>query len=284
MSILAALVLTHALVFAHPNCLADVIAPHIFKRDFSYENAADWGKEFPTCRVVPGNYQSPLDFGTDLITKPPHKLVWPDQMAATVFKSTGHTLQVDVPPSSGFYLDNANVRFTMAQFHLHAPSEHTEFGKAYDLEAHFVHVSADGQIAVQGVWFKESKTESSFIASVLAKGLPPSINSTIALASIDFSMLTAGLKNASSWAYLGSLTTPPCTGNVRWTVSKTIQPISASQLQMLTSSPELHHNNRPVTNRAATANETAAGVPIYHSSALSPSAGMLLFAIWILTV
>jgi carbonic anhydrase len=44
--------------------------------------------------------------------------------------------------------------FKLAQFHMHAPSEHTVKNQHYDLELHFVHTYLDGSLgAVIGVFF-----------------------------------------------------------------------------------------------------------------------------------
>jgi len=40
------------------------------------------------------------------------------------------------------------------------------------------------------------------------------------------------LNTEDFWSYDGSLTTPPCTEGVRWSNLKTVQPISAEQLEM----------------------------------------------------
>lgn len=251
---------------AHPNCMADVIesTAHLRKRsgvDFTYDDAADWGKKFTTCQVVPNNYQSPIDFRDGLITKPAHAIRWADSLKTATFQNTGHTLQVDIPASDGaaFTLDNQGLVFHMAQFHFHAPGEHTQYTQAYDLEVHFVHKSADGVLAVEGVWFKESvQKESTFLKSLLTRGVPTHTNDSIPVTAIDFTEIKQAIAGNSSWAYLGSLTTPPCTSNVRWTVSKAILPISKAQLEILTSTVHgMDDNNRPVTNNVTVTNNLA---------------------------
>jgi carbonic anhydrase len=217
--------------FSHPNCLADVVNPadhELHKRaDFSYDNPSDWGSEFPTCIVVPGNYQSPINFDDSLVNNASYvsSASWPTALPTGTFKNTGHSIQVDVPADSNFKLRNQGIDFQMAQFHLHVPSEHTEFSQQYDLEAHFV----------QGVWFKISSKESLFFRSLLQKGVPQNESDSFLISNLDFTEVRSAVMNVPSWAYLGTLTTPPCTGNVRWTVSKIIISMSQSQFDLITS-------------------------------------------------
>jgi hypothetical protein len=53
----------------------------------------------------------------------------------------------------------ANTSFSFAQVHFHAPSEHTISGEHFDAEAHFVHLSKDGQAVVVGVFLQRSDDE-----------------------------------------------------------------------------------------------------------------------------
>ena len=45
--------------------------------------------------------------------------------------------------------------------------------------------------------------------------------------------LIADLDFGEYWTYMGSLTTPPCTEGLRWTVLKQILPISEEQLKLI---------------------------------------------------
>ncbi len=68
-----------------------------------------------------------------------------------VVENTGHVIEVPMPAGGHQTLGIGGKTYTLTQFHFHAPSEHTLNGRHFDLEAHLVHQSADGQLAVVGV-------------------------------------------------------------------------------------------------------------------------------------
>lgn len=115
--------------------------------------------------------------------------------------------------------------FKPAQFHFHAPSEHTLNGRHYDLEMHFVHAdhTQEGSYGVLGFFFdreaggnhhnnfiEELDVESKFYveeASFSALQRIDSVSVANFLNNIDFSKY---------YFYEGSLTTPPCSEGVNW--------------------------------------------------------------------
>lgn len=71
------------------------------------------------------------------------------------------------------YLGNCAVSvndaaYNMAQFHLHAPSEHTLNGKPLDGEIHFVHTSSDGKaLLVVGIFLEIGAKSDGWLGPVL---------------------------------------------------------------------------------------------------------------------
>jgi len=117
------------------------------------------------------------------------------------------------------------------QFHFHAPSEHTVMGEQYDLEMHIVHLGADGSLgAVLGIFFdtKKGGSGTNMFLNYLA-GLATQATVT---GPLPLKGYLDSLNLEEFWSYDGSLTTPPCTEGVRWSVLKQVQPISADQLKM----------------------------------------------------
>ena len=119
-------------------------------------------------------------------------------------------------------------RFMAAQFHAHAPSEHTVDGVFRDLEIHFVHVHPDGdRFAVIGVFFDVGPEENPFIAQL---GYESADNEENEIGALDVDAFLSGINTENYWHYDGSFTTPPCTEGVEWFVMKEVQSISQDQL------------------------------------------------------
>lgn len=100
-------------------------------------------------------------------------------------------------------------KFTVQQAHLHTPSEHVIDGVQATAELHFVHLAADGQMAVVAVPVMLGNTNAAFHTIFDNIGTQRAL--PIALSDL--------LPEERTYLhYLGSLTTPPLTENVEWYV------------------------------------------------------------------
>ncbi|MDD2833534.1 MAG: carbonic anhydrase family protein [Methylotenera sp.] len=210
---------------------------------WSYEDKAgptEWGKlkpEFATCDV--GKNQSPIDIDStiDADLKPLKML---QKFPAKDIVNNGHTIQVNFKDGNNLILDN--MVFKLKQVHFHAPSEHMIKGKAFAMEAHFVHADSKGNLAVIGVMFNEGKANIGL--EKLWKQMPKNLDKPVNIVSrlLPSEMMP---KNLDYYRFNGSLTTPPCSEGVRWIVIKT--PLTASKAQIEAFQNVMkHHNNRPV--------------------------------------
>jgi len=143
-------------------------------------------------------------------------------------------------------------KLTLAQFHFHAPSEHTVDGVSYPMEAHLVHVDAAGKpAAVVGVFIKEGNEDSGVARAFTSLPTKSGDKSAPAGATIDARALLPADK--TFFTYAGSLTTPPCTEGITWYVLKTPIEMSAAQIHAFTALEHLAHTNRPVQSLAGRA-------------------------------
>lgn len=201
------------------------------------EHWAELGDEFKTCKT--GQYQSPLDINQLIDGKLPElKINFHTDTKAIV--NNGHTIQITVEDSDDFLLDND--AFVLKQFHFHAPSENHLFGKAFPLEAHFVHANASGELAVVAVMFEQGAKNNTL--TPLIESVPATQDHVETMKqSVDLTGLFPHDKHY--YRFSGSLTTPPCTEGVRWLVMK--QPITLSKEQLGEFQRALKHaNNRPL--------------------------------------
>jgi carbonic anhydrase len=201
-------------------------APH-----WSYRGATDaahWAtldEGFKTCKV--GRQQSPINIVTRAAEKAadgkPIDFAYAPGAAEVV--NNGHTIQVNLP--AGGTVSIGGTSYQLLQFHFHTPSEEKVDGKSYPLVAHLVHRDAQGHLAVVAVLFKLGH-ENAALKPVFAH-LPAREGET---AKIDGAFDAARLLPAARgyYAFAGSLTTPPCSEEVRWQVLKTPVELSAAQL------------------------------------------------------
>ncbi len=203
-----------------------------------------WGMlshDFFMCQE--GKNQSPIDLSFEGMVRTQHlELIdFRYKTDAIEVVNNGHSIQVNM--EDGSYMEIDDKRFYLKQFHFHSPSENTIEGKSFPLEAHFVHLSNDGEIAVVALLFEEGRMNPTLkkIWSVMPHHAGDS--EELELSSNYIRILLP--KDKRYYRFSGSLTTPPCSEGVRWFVFKEYAQISDYQIEQFTSAMGVD-NNRPV--------------------------------------
>lgn len=218
--------------------------PHEHAAKWGYAGSTGpefWGKLDPSYRLASsGQQQSPIDINTKKTPSaelPVLKFDYRRERIATL--NNGHTIQHNEAPGS--FLHVGDEKYSLEQFHLHAPSEHTFDGKHFDLEIHFVHKSKSGQVAVVAVLVQGD--EQAELELPLAHELPKKPGEVV---EVDANRNPSDFlpRSREYFAYSGSFTTPPCTEQVRWIVMK--QPVGAPRKYIERFATILKSNNRPV--------------------------------------
>lgn len=182
-------------------------------------NWATLAEDFEACEA--GHEQSPIDLDDKAAEAPVDKAVTIDYRPVTAeLVNNGHTVQANVSAGSRIVIDG--VSYDLKQFHFHLPSEHTENGAHTAMELHFVHADKNGKLAVVGVLMDEDDSNDAGDKSAFAdlfKKLPPKEGATTKITkTFDLTSFLPG--DRDQYQYEGSLTTPPCTEGVKWTVLK----------------------------------------------------------------
>jgi carbonic anhydrase len=204
--------------------------------------AAHWAEldpAFKTCRL--GKHQSPIDIDSHKVAKapsaPPLAIHYASGPVTVV--NNGHTVQVNLASPGTIML--GGTEYKLLQFHFHTPSEEKIDGRDYPLVAHLVHKSAQGQLAVIAVLFELGK-ENATLKPVFDQ-LPAKEGDSVKLTTdIDPTNLLPA--DRSHYSFAGSLTTPPCSEEVRWQVLKT--PVEFSSAQFASFKKLYTMNARPV--------------------------------------
>ncbi len=196
----------------------------------------DLSEEFARCSA--GTSQSPIDIASGSATKAGGITFNYQPTSLGSVENNGHTIQVNYDSGSTIEVDGKT--FNLAQFHFHAPSEHTQGGAPAAMEMHLVHKSADDKLAVVGVMFDEGE-ENAFLAQFW--GQIPTEKAKVALEG-TINAADALALESPYYAYSGSLTTPPCSEDVNWFVVEQRGQVSSEQVAAFSSI--IGANARPV--------------------------------------
>jgi len=211
---------------------------------WSYDNPSEWSKHFPCAN---GFCQSPIDINT-IDTIP---VVYPpfvfssnynsDQLFTLTNNGQQITATLNEQNQNDLWFNGSGLTgvFHFVNFHLHwgrnnrHGSEHELNGYRFPAEAHFVHKNSDnGQVAVLAFFLTISNNEHSEwekyadAASRLIK-IHDKINCTFNLNQL------MKVDDREFFRYMGSLTTPPCTEGVIWTIFSHESSIKKESLNLL---------------------------------------------------
>lgn len=209
-----------------------------YQGEMGPENWGDLTTEFSTCKI--GEEQSPINIQGNASNSNLPAIQFDYKYSEYEVVNDGSTIKVNYEPGSSITV--AGKRYELLQFHFHAPTEHQINGKTYPMEAHLVHQSSDGQLAVVGVLMEEGE-ENAFI-SALWSNLPQQSGVDRVIQGVKINASALPPAEQSYYQYAGSLTTPPCSEGVNWMVLK--QPIEVSKAQIQQFESIYSDNARPV--------------------------------------
>ena len=215
-------------------------APHwSYTGNTGPEHWADLRPDFKVCQL--GLEQTPIDVANGIKGDAGAAALDYKPMPLQIVNN-GHTIQVNAQAGSSCAV--GGKKYELLQFHFHHPSEHLLAGKPFDLECHFVHKASSGDLAVVGVFVKPGASNATlqaiFDAMPMTEGPQVTANGSVDPAAL--------LPKSSAYVrYMGSLTTPPCSEGLTWTVFK--EPIEASKDQIQKFASLFPGNARPVQKR-----------------------------------
>ncbi|XP_010269790.1 PREDICTED: alpha carbonic anhydrase 4-like [Nelumbo nucifera] len=224
------------------------------EHEFTYKEGSErgpehWGdiqSDWKICKK--GEMQSPIDLLHERVQvfSGLGRLKRDYQPAPAAAKNRGHDIMIEWKGDAGKINING-INYSLKQCHWHSPSEHTFNGSRYKLELHMVHINSCGGIAVIGITYKYGRHDH-FLDKIIA-----SIGS-VGSEEKDLGIINPGdIKFGSRkyYRYMGSLTVPPCTEGVIWTIEKKVRTVSREQVRALRDAVDdgYEENARPIQQK-----------------------------------
>jgi carbonic anhydrase len=212
--------------------------------EWSYEGTTGpetWGKIKPTWKACSnGREQSPIDIAKG--SKESRRVISLSYEESSVkLTSNGELLQALVGRGSHALINGK--AFELKRLDFHSPSEHELSGVSYPMEIQFVHTDTKGRTAIISAFVEKGPVHTEF--GKILEGLPMKAGADRILKSpLNLGRILPRDVTALAHQYKGSLTTPPCTEGVLWTVLKT--PLRMSGDQLASFRAQFAGSNRPI--------------------------------------
>ncbi|KAL6647473.1 hypothetical protein ACP70R_014910 [Stipagrostis hirtigluma subsp. patula] len=180
-----------------------------------------------------GRMQSPIDLSHERVSlvRSLGYLNHSYRAAEASIVNRGHDIMVRFQGNAGSLVINGTA-YDLRQVHWHTPAEHTVDGRRYDMELHMVHESAANKTAVIGLLYEVGAPDA------FLRKLEPFIRRVADRRDREEPIGVVDPRRARGRAsvyyrYMGSLTTPPCTEGVIWTIVKRVRTVSKYQMDLL---------------------------------------------------
>lgn len=188
---------------------------------------AAWAKlrpEFSLCGS--GQRQSPVDIRGGLaVDLEPVQFAYTDSRFGVI--DNGHTVQANI--AEGSHIVVGGQRYELQNVHFHRPSEERIDGRQFEMSIHLVHRDAQGRLAVVALLVDRGPAHP--VVQTVWNNLPLEPNQEVP-ARVTLPLPALLPDDRRYYTYMGSLTTPPCTEDVRWVVMRQPVAMSAEQIEL----------------------------------------------------
>jgi len=229
--------------------------------DWTYKNdnsgPKKWSEKYRTCA---GTHQSPIsiwlnDLSIEAYSKKNDGILlhhYDSILRNATMVNNGHSVVVRIPPEYHLTLSGGHLpdKYKLVQLHFHwgdndkVGSEHTIGNSPYPLELHLVHVNMETNQpeAVLGIFYQIVDSEStddkySRFMNIQLEGFVKQFQKVKfgkTLTQMDDYVRVSDLlpRNRDDYIYYnGSLTTPPCSEGLHWTIFTQVQNVTKYQIE-----------------------------------------------------
>lgn len=203
-----------------------------------------WGERYAMCGR--GRNQSPINIAGPLL-RVKYELIHDYRPGQLAIVNDGRTWQVNVPPGSRMRIDS--LPYELLSLTFQRPAGEQLDGKTFPMGIHLLHRDLNGKLVTVVVLMREGN-ENPGIKQIWSSA-PKTEGPEVKPDGVSFNPANLLPRDMKFFTYDGSMTTPPCTENMRYYILR--EPINVSRDQImqfpfkLNARPVQPQNGRPIS-------------------------------------